>query len=132
MQKLSRREALRGTGLAALAAGAAVVPITGLSANPVSGTSDFAALVTLYFSGQDEVRRTRHNTDEEFDTHAAATYDAALFRMAKTPIRTSEDALALLDWMTREDVIEYWIGDAEGVVEAMVESLRAYLHEVRS
>ena len=29
MQKLSRREALRGTGVAALAAGAAVVPFVG-------------------------------------------------------------------------------------------------------
>ena len=30
MQKLSRREALRGTGVAALAAGVAVVPLVGV------------------------------------------------------------------------------------------------------
>ena len=35
MQKLSRREALRGTGVAALAAGAAMVPFVVCTENPV-------------------------------------------------------------------------------------------------
>ena len=127
MKHLSRREALRGGGVAAIAA---AVPIgTALSA-PVS---EFAALVRLNFEQVDEFNATSFNangeprTDEESDWVAASGYEATLQRMRKTPIRTPQDATAALDWMEREGIIENWCGDCSELIEGITSSLRSYL-----
>jgi hypothetical protein len=130
MQKLSRREALRGTGVAAIAAGAAVVPLVGACA---AGGGELAGLIRLYFQQVDEFNATPHETDEWFNAHAASTFQATLSRMHNVPIRSADDALAFLDFLEREELIEDFCGELDGMVSTSIGSLRRYIaEEVRS
>jgi hypothetical protein len=87
---------------------------------------EFCALVRL-FAEREMFNCTHHETDEDSDDHAEATYYKTERQMRDTPIRTSDDALALIDWLERNECIETWCGDGEGLVEALIESLRTYL-----
>jgi hypothetical protein len=97
MQKLSRREALRGTGVAALAAGAAVVPL-GLSANPSAG-GELAALLREYWRQSEIFEATNHLTDAEANADAARLWEETLRPLIGVPARTTEDALAAIDYI---------------------------------
>ena len=65
VQKISRREALRGTGVAALAAGAAVVPFAGARAASAPGVGEHAELTRLI----EKHRRTDKAFDEAIDRY---------------------------------------------------------------
>jgi hypothetical protein len=99
MQKLHRRDVLRGTGVAALAAGVAAVPF---EAKAKAGGGELAALVRRYFAEVETFNATDHKTDREFDAHADATYNATLEQMVGVPVRTKGDALAVVDWLIKE------------------------------
>jgi hypothetical protein len=133
MQKVSRRDALRGTGVAAIAAGAAMMPL-GAKAGGVGPETDVGAadgelakLIRLYFRQCDEFNTTPHPTDEEFDAHAASTFQATLGRMYGVPVRTADDAVALVDWLEGEELVEDFIGDLDGMVPNFLASLRRYI-----
>jgi len=114
---------------------AVVASVPALAAVPALASAaelggEFAALVRRYFAETKTFNRVAvadGRTDKQNDALAASTYEATLHRMAETPIRSANDALALLDWMEREDIIEHWHNDGEGVIEAMTSSLRDYL-----
>jgi len=85
---------LRAGGVAALAAGAAtMVPLA--ASRGVAGTSDFAALVQRYFAELDAF----DNDPSEAKFDAPTDFDKTLHQMSDTPIRTAEDALALIEDM---------------------------------
>lgn len=136
MQKLSRREALRGTGVAALAAGVAVVPFVAI-AMPViprpEGGGELAALVQRYFREVDRYNATVLSTDltEPEADLLAKVYESFERKLLRTPVRTADDALALLDYMERENLIESYHGSFRGLVEKSVKSLRTYIAGAR-
>jgi len=124
-----RRDVLRGTGVAALAAGAAVIPLGAGAA----GSGELAGLIRLYLRQVDEFNATPYETDEWFNAHAASTFQATLTRMNNMPVRTADDALALLDWLEQEELLEDFCGSLEGMVPNFIGSLRRYIaEEVRS
>jgi hypothetical protein len=61
----------------------------------VAGTSDFAALVQRYFAELDAF----DNDPSEAKFDAPTDFDKTLHQMSDTPIRTAEDALALIEDM---------------------------------
>ena len=112
--------------MAVVAAVPAAAALPALASHVESG-GQLATLVKQYFDQVDIFNATEHQTDEESDAHAAATFETTMRRMAETPIRSADDAVALVDWMEDEDMIEAWCGDFEGFTEALVSKLRAYL-----
>jgi hypothetical protein len=98
MTTQSRRDVLRGTGVAALAVGAAaVVPFAAQA-----GGGELAALCRLYWQQVDEFNSTDHYTDEHSDRHAAETYERTVRLMTGAPARNAEDALAAIDWLIKK------------------------------
>jgi hypothetical protein len=63
VQKLSRREALRGTGVAALAAGAAMVPFVATAMPPRQTGGDLPALLRRYLKEVDHFNATCRSTN---------------------------------------------------------------------
>jgi hypothetical protein len=76
---IGRRDVLRGTGVAALAAVGAVVPLASATANvcrePGARGGELAALVRRYLAEIETFNATDHKTDRASDAHAAATYE---------------------------------------------------------
>lgn len=125
--RIDRRKAL-----AVVAAVPATVAFGSTSA--VGGPSELAALVQRYFAEVEVFNSTgfdaatgKYRSDRASHALAKRTFEATMWQMKRTPVRTSEDALALLDWMERENIIEAWCGDCEGFTEALVDNLRDYL-----
>jgi len=131
MQKLARRDVLRGTGVAALAAGAAAIP----SIVTAYGGGELASILALYWQQVDEFNDAQHISDEESDAHAAATYEATLRRVIGMPARTSNDALAALDWLSKEsewnhlnlDQIEWNDNEYGSAVVSLAHAIRGYI-----
>ena len=115
MNPVTRRSVMAGS-----AAVVAAVPAFGLTKG-VDGPSELAALVKRYFEQIAIFNDTRHETDDEFDAHAAATFEPVMDAMQGTPVRSEEDALAVVDILIRENCVDWhW-------AEGMVEELHAYL-----
>jgi hypothetical protein len=109
----TRRDVLRGTGVAALAAGAAVVPFA-VNTKISAGGGELAGLIKLYWQQVHEFNNAEHITDDESDSYAAATYEATLQRIVGVPAKSREDALAAMDWLMREHAdFGYQYGDTD-------------------
>jgi hypothetical protein len=74
---------------------------------------------------------TDNRGDEEANAMAEATYEATRERMIGVPARSAEDALAAMDWLTKEGVdFETELGDDgphEQVVTSLVDAIRNYI-----
>jgi glycerol kinase len=94
-----------------------------------------AALVNRYFAEVDAFNARALSdgyTDEEADALADATFEATLRQMIGVPARTTEDALAALDWLIKEGAdleSEYGEGDRMfgGVVTSLVDAIRDHI-----
>jgi len=136
MKHIHRRELLRGTGVAALAAGVAMVP---LAAKAVSGGGELAALIRLYGQQVDQYNAMDDYSDEHGDRVAAATYERTARLMIGVPARNAEDALAALDWLIKESANQYLVlndtaGDAfdpdndlDCLTVSLVRAVRGYV-----
>lgn len=120
MKPLTRRSVT--TGLAA--AGADVPWIEACKGRP----GELAALFHLYSAKRAVYRVADTAGDEGLDEALYADLQAAEFAMRRVPVRSAEDALAVLDYLEeRELIAETWGGDAKDFVESLVAELRAYL-----
>jgi hypothetical protein len=143
MKNIARRELLRGTGVAALAAGAAVVPFVGTRA----AGGELAALCRRYWEQVEVFNNLEDLSDDESDAHAAATFECTVRLMIGVPARNAEDALAALDWLIKESTNMYLVlndtaGDAfdpnndlDCLTVSLVRAVRGYIAsttEVRS
>lgn len=102
---LSRRYVLAAGGAVAAGIGLAC---PAMAAVPEPG-GEMAALVRQYFAESDAFNATAgdginipYRTDEESNALAEATYEATVKRMAATPVRNAEDALAVIHWILIE------------------------------
>jgi len=114
----------------ALAVVAAVPAAAALGSVPTLAGGELAALVKRYFEQVDVFNRVAvqdGRTDKQNDALARATYDKTLQRIIGAPARTSDDALAALEFLEREEMIETWAGDAEGLSESLVDAIRGYI-----
>jgi len=135
MQKLHRRDVLRGTGVAALAAGVAVVPFGGVRATG----GELAALCRRYWQQVDAFNNLEDLSDDESDAHAAATFERTVRLMIGVSARNAEDALAALDWLIKESTNMYLVlndtaGDAfdpdndlDCLTVSLVRAVRGYI-----
>jgi hypothetical protein len=115
--RIDRRKALT-----IVAAAPAAVALGAGSALAGGQGGELAALVKRYFEQVEVFNATEHETDEQSDAHAEATFEATLDALDGVPVRTREDALAVLEFLERENVIEKW-----GQAEALVDALREYI-----
>ena len=104
-----------------------LVPYTGIGHTRRKKPRTMAGLIRLHSKQVDEFNSTDHRTDAEFDAHATATYTATLHEMRDTPVRTAKDAVALIEFMWNEDLIEEWAGTLEGFSRDLLDSLCAYI-----
>jgi secreted PhoX family phosphatase len=127
--KNTRREII-GAGAAVAAIAAVGLPMGATMASPqIEG---LAALISRYFAEVNTFNATPHRTDKESTAHAKATYEATLRQMIGMPAHTTGDALAALDWLTKEGAdfsLEY--GDDSTffgrVVTSLVDAIRGYI-----
>ena len=127
MTALTRRKAIT-----AIAAAPAVVALP-VPTMAETGPSELAALVRRYFEEVEAFNSADHATDEESNALAEATYEATLEQIIRTPARTQADALAVIEFMEKEDLIEhYWVCDDENVPASLVAALRVYLEGMAS
>ena len=108
MKPLTRRSVTTG-----LAAAVTAVPAVGLS-KEADGPSELAALVRRDYEEVDAFNLVAHLTGEASDAHADATYNATMAEMIGVPARTASDALAAMEWLTREGAGSMIELDAEG------------------
>jgi len=70
----------------------------------------------------------RYPSEAKFD--APTDFDKTLHQMSDTPIRTAEDALALIDWLDRKDIQETPIPTRErGCCTFLRPALEAVAHD---
>jgi hypothetical protein len=130
MTQINRRRAL-----AVVAAVPAAVTVGPSALASVEGPSELAALVRRYF---EEVETfcsfARGRTDKEADAFAARTYERTRDAMVGVPVRSADDAIAVLDFFVREEVnLSEAHGDLDGcfefsnVVNSMLAGLRGYI-----
>jgi hypothetical protein len=99
------------------------------------GGGELASILALYWQQVDEFNDAQHISDEESDAHAAATYEATLRRVIGMPARTSNDALAALDWLSKEsewnhlnlDQIEWNDNEYGSAVVSLAHAIRGYI-----
>ena len=125
MNLLSRRSVIVGS-----AAVVTAIPAVGLAKALPQQSSELATLVQRYFAEVDHfniVAITDDRTDEQNDALAEATYYRTEHEMERTPVRTPQDALAILDYFEREDVFGHYCGEMNTIIGSLVGGLRAYL-----
>jgi hypothetical protein len=95
---------------------------------------EMAALVRRYFAELDAFTAFgKGKTDEEADAFAAATYEATMERMVGVPARTSEDALAALDWLIEDGADLDGLADGVDwsplapIIRSLVDAIRGYI-----
>jgi hypothetical protein len=127
---LTRRAAM-GKGALALAA-VAIVPacMTIEPAGAADGEGELAALVRRYFEQVDVFNRVAvqdARTDKQNDALARATFEKTIRQIVGVPARTRKDALAALEFLEREEMIEIWVNSAGGLSESLVAAIRGYI-----
>ena len=120
MRHIGRRELLGG-GVAALTAGVAVLP----AAAAIEPHSQLAELM-------EEYRSAERSWGAIYDDKQADKYYAAHVRpmyrvIGGTPARTQQDALAAIDYLIANDLIERGGTGYDIMLEGLVKSIRAYI-----
>lgn len=124
MHKIDRRKALTvvATAPVAIALGGALAS---------GGGGQLAALVRRYFAEIEAFNAAaKYETDDESDARAEATFDITVRQIVGVPARSAEDAIAALDWITRDGgqcMIELGYGDYGRAAESLMNTVRGYL-----
>ena len=118
MKPLTRRTAL--TAIAAAPVAVATLPARGVLCKDASEGGELAALVRRYFKEVAAFNADPPEDDEAF--FATQPYDLTLREIVGAPVRTREDALAVIEFMERDNCIEM-----RGPMESLVDGLRVYL-----
>jgi hypothetical protein len=128
----------RRRALAVVAAVPAVAALGG-SAFTMGEPGELAALVRRYFEECEAFNQTgpdpitgEWRSDEESDALAAVTFDKTGRELIGVPARTTEDALAALEWLAKEgaDLDELNWGDWSphaNIVASLVDAIRGYI-----
>jgi hypothetical protein len=123
MHAINRRKALT-----VVASVPAAVALSTTALASVGEPSELAALVRRYFAEIDAFNTfARNRTDEEADAFAASTFEKTMRQIVGVPARTRKDALAALEFLEREEFIETWVNDGEGLSESLVAAIRGYI-----
>jgi hypothetical protein len=127
MEAIARRKLMQGGAALAVAA---AVPV----AAKAEGGGELARLVRLYFDQCDAFNAYADRTDDAAEEMAYAdaladeTFDETMRKMVGVPVRTREDALAVLEWLVKDDAIELDEEYAFGRTAAsLISALRSYL-----
>ena len=114
MKPLSRRSVMAGSAAALTAIPALALPVA------ASEGGELAALVRRYFA---EVEAFNADPPEDYEAFfATQPSDLTVREMVGVPVRTREDALAVIEFMERDNCIEMY-----GPVESLVDGLRGYI-----
>ena len=116
----------------------AVVPAVAALGAPAFASDEpgeLAALVVRYFAEVEDFNRlspAEGRTDEDNDALAEATFDNTMQEMVGVPARSRQDALAALDWLTKEgvDLDELSYGDWSPharTANSLVDAIRVYI-----
>jgi hypothetical protein len=123
--KLNRRELVGRGALVLAAAGVAALP-----AIAAGEDGELSVLVRRYFEQVDVFNRVAvqdGRTDKQNDALARATYEKTTRQIVGVPARTRKDALAALEFLEREEFIETWANNGEGLSESLVAAIRGYI-----
>lgn len=119
MKSLSRRSVMAGSAAAVTAIPSLALPVAAREGG------ELAALVRRYFAEVDAFNADPPEDNKAY--FATQPQDLSLRAIGKTAVRTKQDALAVLEFMEREDVFTSWCGCGEGVIESLTDGLRAYI-----